>query len=61
MEHYGVREEIKGLHCRLHSDYVLRRESFLVTSAVHILFYEVSVSYWFSGGECLKLLRLPDK
>ena len=29
-----VREEIEGLHCGLHSDYIVRRESFLVTSDV---------------------------
>ena len=35
MELYGGREEIERLHCGLHSDYIVRRESLLVTSAVN--------------------------
>ena len=32
MSLYGGREGIGGLHCGLHSDYIMSRESFLATS-----------------------------
>ena len=33
-KHYGGREGIEGLHCGLHSDYIVRCDSHLATSAV---------------------------
>ena len=33
---YGGREGIEGLHCGLHSDVIMSRESFLATSGVKV-------------------------